>query len=86
MIDVYDNGALMLGRVDKVIEEIEREIKEDLDMVFTDKNEVLEELKDYYKLDSNMIVCINYENPMGYTIDYWYSNDIIREKESGNYE
>lgn len=80
MIGVYDNGALMLGRVDKVIEEIQKEIKEDLDMVFTDKEELLKDLREYQKIDRNMIVCIDYENPMGYDIWYWTSNDKIESE------
>lgn len=80
MNKIYDNGALMLGNVQMVINEVESEIKEDIDMVFTDKEDLLEELKEIKNIDNNMIVCVNYENPMGYTINYWRENDIIPAK------
>ena len=79
MIDVYDNGALMLGRVDKVIEEIKREIDEDLDMIFTNKDELLDDLYDIYNIDTQAIVCVDYENPMGYDIYHWNESDRIRK-------
>jgi len=78
--DIYDNGALMLGKIKNVIEEVEKEIKDDLDMVFTDKEELLKELKDLQNdLGKDLIVCVNYENPMGATIDYWTYDDKIKE-------
>lgn len=49
MNKVYDNGALMLGNIKMVIEEIEKEIKEDLDMCFVDQNELLKDLKEYFR-------------------------------------
>ena len=74
---IYDNGALMLGDVNMVISEVEKELKEDLDMCFTDKKDLLKDLKELKEIDNNMIVCINYENPMGYDITYWDSKDKI---------
>lgn len=74
---IYDNGALMLGDVNMVISEVEKEIKEDLDMCFTDKKDLLKDLKELRGIDNNMIVCVNYENPMGYDITYWDKNDRI---------
>lgn len=79
MDNIYDNGALMLGNIDRVIAEIEKEIKENIDMVFTDKEELLKELKEYQGIAE--IVYIEYENPMGYTINYWTKNDKIKECE-----
>ena len=78
MNNIYDNGALMLGNVQDVIMEIEKEIKKNIDMC-VNVEEILEELKELRNVDYDMIVCINYENPMGYSIDYWSSNDIIKE-------
>ena len=80
MTNIYDNGALMLGNVQLVIMEVEKEMKENIDMAFTDQQELLKELKELRNIDYDMIVCINYENPMGYTIDYWTSNDIIKKE------
>ncbi len=28
--------------------------------------------------DNDMVVCINYDNGMGYSIDYWSSKDIVK--------
>ena len=76
MENIYDNGALLIGNIDKVIEEVEKEIKEDIDMVFTDKEELLKELLEIKDLGAE-IVYINYERPTGYELNYWYKRDII---------
>lgn len=77
MYNIYDNGALMLGNIKDVINEVEDEIKKDIDMVFTDKEELLKELKELEDIVD--IVMVNYDNPMGYTIDYWTKNDMVKE-------
>ena len=83
MNKIYDNGALMLGNVQDLIMEIEREIKEDIDMLGADMEDILKELKELRDIDCEMVVCINYDNGMSYSIDYWSSNDIInKESES----
>ena len=83
MKNIYDNGALMLGNVQDLIMEIEREIKEDIDMLGADMEDILKELKELRDIDCEMVVCINYDNGMSYSIDYWSSNDIInKESES----
>lgn len=79
MNNIYDNGALLIGNIDMVINEVKKEIKEDIDMVFTDKEELLKELEELKDIAD--IVYINYENPMGYTIDYWTERDIIKRGE-----
>ena len=80
MKNIYDNGALMLGNVQDLIMEIEREIKEDIDMLGADMEDILKELKELRDIDYEMIVCINYDNGMSYSIDYWSSNDIINKE------
>lgn len=83
MKNIYDNGALMLGNVQDLIMEIEREIKKDIDMLGADMEELIKDLKELRDIDYEMVVCINYDNGMGYSIDYWSSNDIInKESES----
>lgn len=83
MNKIYDNGALMLGNVQDLIMEIEREIKEDIDMLGADMEELIKDLKELRDIDCEMVVCINYDNGMSYSIDYWSSNDIInKESES----
>ena len=80
MNKIYDNGSLMLGNVQDLIMEIEREIKEDIDMLSADMEDILKELKELRDIDYEMVVCINYDNGMGYSIDYWSSNDIINKE------
>ena len=73
---IYDNGAIMLGSVKMVREEIQKEIKENVDMFCVDMEELL---KDLEELSNETIVAINYDNGMGYSIDYWHEDDIIKE-------
>ena len=75
MINVYDNGAIMIGNIDMVINEIKDEINKDIDMIFADKHELLKDLEEIKK-DGATIVYINYDRPMGdYSIDYWLDSD-----------
>ena len=74
MNNIYDNGAIMLGNVKMVKEEIKRQMEQDIDMCFADMEEIL---KDLEELKDNMIVAINYDCGMGYSIDYWYENDKV---------
>ena len=76
MNDIYDNGAIMLGEVKNVVKEIKEEMKNNIDMLYVDMDEILEELKDYKDDD---IVAINYDNGMGYTIDVWSKSDKVKE-------
>lgn len=71
---IYDNGALMLGNVQKIISYIES----DDTLENWSIEDMLNELEELRNIDNNMIVCINYENPMGYSIDYWTSKDVVR--------
>ena len=77
MKNIYDNGALMIGNIDDVINEVKQEMKDNIDMVFTDQEELLQELLEI-KEDGAEIVYINYERPMGYELNYWYKNDIVK--------
>lgn len=78
MNKIYDNGALLLGNIAMVITEIKTEIAKNIDMCFVDAEEVLKDLEDIEReLGSDTIVCINYENGMGYSIDYWTNKDMI---------
>lgn len=82
MTEIYDNGALMLGNVQMIINEIEKELKNGIDMFCADMEEIIKDLKELRDIDYEMVVCINYDNGMGYTIDYWTKNDKIDIKES----
>jgi len=77
MYNIYDNGALMLGNIKDVINEVENEIKKDIDMIDVDKEELLKDLKELEDIAD--IVMVNYDNPMGYTIDYWTKKDMVKE-------
>ena len=47
-------------------------------MVFTDQEELLQELKDLKnELKDVSIVYINYERPMGYELNYWCESDKV---------
>lgn len=74
---IYDNGALLLGNIQDVIIEIKKELKENIDMFDIDMEELLKDLKELRDIDYDMVVCVNYDNGMGYSIDYWTSKDII---------
>lgn len=78
---VYDNGVQMLGKLSIVIEEIEKQIDANLDTPLVETTKLLQDLK--YLRDTSkhhdIIVCVNYDNPMGYTIDYWTYDDIINK-------
>lgn len=79
MNKIYDNGALMLGNVQMVINEIERQKKASIDMLDVEMDELLKDLKELRDIDYEMVVCINYDNGMGYSIDYWNSStDIVK--------
>lgn len=67
--DIYDNGTKILGKVSAVINYINNN-----DGNEEEKEELLKDLKELY---SNDIVCIDYDNPMGYTLDYWTYEDIL---------
>lgn len=79
MNNIYDNGALMLGNIQDVIIEVEKEIKNDIDMCLVDADELLKDLKELRNIDYDMIVCVNYDNGMDYSIDYWTSKDIVNK-------
>ena len=80
MNKIYDNGALMLGNVQDLIVEVERQKRENIDMLDADMEEMLKDLKELRDIDYEMVVCINYENYdyQGYSLDYWSSKDIVK--------
>lgn len=76
MNSIYDNGSIMLGDLNLVIKEVQKEIKEDTDMLFVDKEELLKDLLELRDDKYVEIVCINYDRGnMGYSIDYWNKDD-----------
>jgi hypothetical protein len=68
---VYDNGSMILGKIIWVKEYICRN-EDDI----TEVTDIIHDLED---LDADTIVAVNYNHPMGYTIDYWTYNDIVNK-------
>lgn len=66
MNKIYDNGYKLLGTVKNIRKDIENNVRtSDMEEQLY---EILEELKEY---KDNDIVVIDYDNPMGYTIESW---------------
>lgn len=73
MEKIYDNGEILLGEVKKIKEYTLKQYNNGIiDEEF--KVDVLNDLKDF---KDNTIVAINYDNGMGYSIDYWDDSDVI---------
>ena len=73
MKNIYDNGRLCLGEVGKIRQQLIDNAEETWEI-----EDILEELKEF---EDNTIVAINYDNSMGYSIEYWTTKDIITQKE-----
>ena len=73
MQNIYDNGRLCLGEVGKIRQQLIDNAEETWEI-----EDILEELKEF---EDNTIVAINYDNGMGYSIEYWTTKDIITRKE-----
>ena len=73
MQNIYDNGRLCLGEVEKIRQQLIDNAEETWEI-----EDILEELKEF---EDNTIVAINYDNGMGYSIEYWTTKDIITQKE-----
>ena len=73
MQNIYDNGRLCLGEVGKIRQQLIDNAEENWEI-----EDILEELKEF---EDNTIVAINYDNSMGYSIEYWTTKDIITQKE-----
>ena len=74
MQNIYDNGRLCLGEVGKIRQQLIDNAEETWEI-----EDILEELKEF---EDNTIVAINYDNGMGYSIEYWTTKDIITQKEA----
>ena len=72
MQNIYDNGRLCLGEVGKIRQDLIDNAEETWEI-----EDILEELKEF---EDNTIVAINYDNSMGYSLEYWTTKDIITRK------
>lgn len=72
MNNLYDNGAILLGTKKDIVNQIYNNmLEEEQDILYM---EILEDLK---VLEDNTIIALNYDNGMGYSIDYWTKKDIL---------
>jgi hypothetical protein len=69
MQNIYDNGRLCLGEVGKIRQQLIDNAEGTWEI-----EDILEELKEF---EDNTIVAINYDNGMGYSIEYWTTKDKI---------
>lgn len=75
MNNVYDNGAIVLGNIYNVKDYICRNCD--------DLEEVKELIEDLENFDEDVIVAVNYDSGMGYSIDYWGQDCIVNNEEKG---
>ena len=68
MENIYDNGRVCLGEVEKIRQKLIENTNEEWEI-----EDILEELKE---LENDTIVAINYDNGMGYLIEYWTKKDM----------
>ena len=76
MNNIYDNGTMVLGNVKNMkVYLLENFNLEDEDIYDKELFEFLDTLSD------ETIIAINYDNGMGYSIDYWNKDSIVKECE-----
>lgn len=71
---IYDNGYKLLGLKQDLISYL-RDSLITSDM----EEEIYDIIKELQELEDDTIVVINYDNGMGYTIDYWEEKHIVKE-------
>ena len=69
MENIYDNGEICLGEVRKIKKYLISNAEETWEI-----EDILEDLK---PLNNDDIVAINYDNGMGYSIDWWTKDDKV---------
>ena len=69
MQNIYDNGEICLGEVKRIIEYF--------NTTGADIEEYEDLLKELKELNDDDIVAINYDNGMGYSIDWWTKDDKV---------
>lgn len=73
MNNLYDNGTILLGKKQDIINQIYNNmLEEEQDELYM---EILEDLKD---LEDDTIVALNYDTGMGYSFDWWDKKDILK--------
>lgn len=69
MENIYDNGEICLGKVEKIKKYLISNAEETWEI-----EDILDDLK---ILNNDDIVAINYDNGMGYSIDFWTKDDKV---------
>lgn len=80
MNKIYDNGTILLGTKKNIEKYAKKQVKhfkkvED-DYVVETFETILKELEEF---SNETIVAINYDCGMGYSIDYWNEDSVIKE-------
>lgn len=73
---IYDNGYKLLGLKQDLISYL-RDSLITSDM----EEEIYDIIKELQELEDDTVIVINYDNGMGYTIDYWEEKHIVKESE-----
>lgn len=73
MNKIYDNGEIALGNV----RDIEKYLINNSERIF----EIEDILGDLKNLEDDKIVAINFDNDLGYFINFWGNDDIVKECE-----
>lgn len=71
MNNIYDNGTMVLGQKDKLCKYLIDNSEE--------MWEIEDILNDIKELSNDSIIAINYDNGMGYSIDYWEESDVVQD-------
>ena len=78
MNNLYDNGTILIGTIKDVKKYMEKQLQQNDDAYVDDIKDILEDIKD---LDDNSIISINYDWGMGYIMNYWNDDDIVKRGE-----
>lgn len=76
MNNVYDNGAMIIGSVYNIKEYVCRNAD--------DIEEIKDLIKDLEDIDEDSIVMVNYDNGMGYSIEWWNKSHLVNMEEKGD--
>lgn len=72
MNNLYDNGTCLLGTKKDIYDYILNDER----LESWEYEDLLNDLKEH---SDDTIICVNYDNGMGYSYDYWETTDIIKE-------
>ena len=73
MNKIYDNGNQLIGEYGKIVEYAKKQFENN---GYEDIKVLLSELQEL-DLDNDTIICVNYDNGMGNTFDWWEQDTSI---------